>query len=341
VIHYRSVRALNQDICRWIPRLPDDIDVIVGVPRSGLLAGTLLALHMHKPLADVDGLVEGRLYRGGPRCPTEDARKFITSARRILVVDDSICTGRQLARVKAKMEAHVAGAQVLYGAVYAAPDAEPLVSSYHDVLPLPRVFEWNLFAGVHTKSFCVDLDGVLCRDPTEAENDDGRAYETFISTVAPQVIPREPVGWIVTSRLEKYRGLTEAWLARHGIRYNGLIMLDLPDKETRIRLRCHAAHKAQSFDRLPASLFVESSERQAVEIARRTGKDVLSMESREIVAPAPLGRSSGRVRRFLRRCATDPMELVRTAGRHIGARSPHPSESRAGLDRSRGVGLSS
>ena len=60
----------------------------------------------------------------------------------------------------------------------------------------------------------MDFDGVLCRDPTEEENDDGDKYRYFIANVEPIFKPSVEIGWIVTSRLEKYRDLTENWLKK-------------------------------------------------------------------------------------------------------------------------------
>jgi len=42
------------------------------------------------------------------------------------------------------------------------------------------VFEWNALHHSNPERFCVDIDGVLCRDPTEAENDDGESYLEFL-----------------------------------------------------------------------------------------------------------------------------------------------------------------
>src|SRR5262245_61017528 len=60
-MHYRSVANLNEAVVRNLHALPRDVDVVVGIPRSGLLAGTMLALAMNVPLADVEGFVAGRL----------------------------------------------------------------------------------------------------------------------------------------------------------------------------------------------------------------------------------------------------------------------------------------
>lgn len=68
-MNYRSSRDLTYDLLRW--ELPSDLEVIAGIPRSGLLAITFLALHRNVRLSSVEGLLRGELIHGGPRgaCP--------------------------------------------------------------------------------------------------------------------------------------------------------------------------------------------------------------------------------------------------------------------------------
>jgi uncharacterized HAD superfamily protein len=135
---------------------------------------------------------------------------------------------------------------------------------------------------------CVDIDGVLCLDPTEAENDDGPAYEKFLSEALPLFGPTRKIGWLVTSRLEKYRALTEAWLAKHGIQYDKLIMLDLPSKAERQRLGVHGSFKADFYRKSDAILFIESEHQQALKIAELSGKPVLCVETHLVTYPDAL-----------------------------------------------------
>ena len=106
---------------------------------------------------------------------------------------------------------------------------------------------------------CVDIDGVLCIDPTEEENDDDANYRRFLLEAKPLWTPSYEVGWLVTSRLEKWRKPTEKWLAQQGVRYRELVMLDLPSREARIQSGCHARFKAEVYRNTPAVLFIESS----------------------------------------------------------------------------------
>lgn len=291
-MNYKSVADLNKDILAWLDRLPRDIDVVVGIPRSGMLVANLVSLYLNKPLADIDGFCEGRLLSAGAR------RIFVERSAHgtALVLDDSVNTGSTLREAREKLAAAHAGSGMKYvfAAPYVAQDSTAMVDCYYQVLPIPRVFEWNLYHHVILTKSCMDIDGILCRDPSEAENDDGPRYRAFLSDVPVRVKPTVRVKYLVTCRLEKYRPLTEAWLQRSGIAYDQLIMLDLPDKESRLRAGTHAAFKAQAYRRTGAELFIESSASQAAEIARLSGKPVICAATGTLMYPDELARLHNR-----------------------------------------------
>jgi hypothetical protein len=62
-------------------------------------------------------------------------------------------------------------------------------------------------------------------------------------------------------------------------------MMNHPDKESRVASGSHARYKAAAYCRTRAALFIESSQRQALEIAASSGRPVLCMESAEMVLP--------------------------------------------------------
>ena len=107
-------------------------------------------------------------------------------------------------------------------------------------------FQWSFMRTPELRNYCLDIDGVLCRDATKAEDDDGPNYLRFLRDASPLFIPTAEVGWLVTSRLEKYRAETETWFERYSIRYRELVMLDLPSREARERSGVHASYKAET-----------------------------------------------------------------------------------------------
>ncbi|HEX5369224.1 MAG TPA: phosphoribosyltransferase, partial [Dehalococcoidia bacterium] len=191
-------------------------------------------------------------------------------------------------------------------AVYVTSSSLQRVDFACEVCEQPRFFEWNLMQHDRLPEFCVDLDGVLCCDPTDTENDDGLAYTDFLRDAEPRFIPTRPVGSIVTCRLEKYRDATEAWLAQHGVSYGELVMMDLPDKQAREASGSHAAFKAAAYSRSDSCLFVESSWTQAQAIARISGKPVISLEQQAVAQP----NVASQWRRVLQRTRQRPREVL-------------------------------
>ncbi|SRR5664279_2522526 len=295
-MEYRTVAQLDDAVVSWLAELPRDIDIVAGVPRSGLLVANLLALHLNVPMTDVAGIVEGRVIQSGARFNGSDARPFLSKPRHVLVVDDSVCSGSAMARVKAQLAAAALPHRITYAAVYMSPEArlDGHVDLYREVVAMPRVFEWNLMHGTVLANSCVDIDGVLCLDPTDDENDDGECYARFLRDTPALLLPTAPVAWLVTSRLEKYRKQTAEWLARHEVRYGGLRMMQYPDMAARRAARAYARFKTDVYLDTGAWLFIESSAALAAQIATLAGRSVFCTETREMLQP---GDSASTARR--------------------------------------------
>jgi len=280
-VNYRTIEDLNRDIKRLAAKLPEDVGLVVGIPRSGLLAANLLALYRNLWLTDIKGVCEGRLIEAG-RTRGVQAHSP-DSIRSIVVVDDSIYSGATMEEAKEAIRQANLPYKIYYAAIYTTNSSKDKVDFWVHIVEPPRIFEWNVMHGRHLCNACVDLDGVLCRDPSETENDDGVLYRGFLTTVEPLVKPSFEIGWIVTSRLEKYRVLTEEWLRRHSIQYRNLIMMGYPNKATRVSAKAYGPYKADTYKATGASLFIESSPILAEEILALSGKPVLCMDG-ELVA---------------------------------------------------------
>ena len=316
-MNYRSVADLNADIKRWISKLPEDLDLIVGIPRSGLLVANLLALHLNLPLTDFEGLCKGRILHIGRRY---DKILDLSQRNKVLVVDDSLHSGAQMEQVKAKIRLADLQHQIYYAAVYITPHGYNKVDFWYEIIDTPRVFEWNVMHhGLLTNS-CVDIDGVLCRDPTPEENDDGEKYRHFLANVNSLIRPSVEIGWLVTCRLEKYRDLTVEWLGKHNIKYRNLVMIDLPDKETRLSLGNHALFKAEVYESTGASLFIESSHNQAEEIVKMTGKSVLCVETWNIINADFLSKSYHKGKEYSKKLKERPFGTIYKSMRFVKRR---------------------
>lgn len=314
-MEFRSIGDLSRTIKQNLGRIPQDVDLVVGVPRSGLLAASMVALHTNLPLTDVPGLLAGRLLAPGQYRGSAKSKREVSQCRKALVIDDSILTGGSMRAAQASIADSALDIECLYGAIYGAREADGLCDLIFEHCPVPRMFEWNFMHHPFLAHACVDIDGVLCLDPTERENDDGPRYLEFLANAQPLYQPTQPIGALVSSRLEKYRGQTEAWLARHGVEYGSLHLLDLPSKAARQAAGCHAEFKAQVYRHVRhAQIFIESEPAQARAIARLSGKPVICVNEFKFVREPSPHRIVHLVRDRLRRRAGNLVRQVRARG---------------------------
>lgn len=309
-MNYRNITDLNNIILKRLNIIPRDFDLIVGVPRSGMLPANLLSLYLNRPYTDIHSFLNGHIYKAGARSQFFDISEF----KKILVVDDSIASGSAMVEVKESLKHLESKFDIKYCAVYIIPGKEKMVDYFFEIVPLPRYFQWNILNHTTLEKACFDIDGVLCADPMPEQNDDGPKYIDFILNAPPLFIPGSKIGTIVTSRLEKYRKETETWLKANNIKYNDLVMLDLPDMAARQRANNHGDHKAKAYMAKPYVLFIESEYHQAVEINRLSKKPVLCTANFEMIFESEslmYNLKSGKHFPFLRKYALKVRDKIR------------------------------
>jgi uncharacterized HAD superfamily protein/hypoxanthine phosphoribosyltransferase len=301
-MNYRNIRDLNDTILKKLSIIPRDFDLIVGVPRSGMLPANLLSLYLNRPYTDIHSFMNGHIYKAGARGQFFDIKQF----KKILVVDDSVASGAALQECKENLKHLSADFDIKYCAVYVIPGKEKTVDYFFETVPLPRYFQWNILNHTTLEKACFDIDGVLCADPLPEQNDDGEKYIDFILHAPPLFIPGSKIGTIVTSRLEKYRKETEYWLKANNVKYNDLVMLDLPDMAARQKANNHGGHKAKAYMAKPYVLFVESELNQAMQINKIAKKPVLCTANFEMIFDSEsvlYNLKSGKYLPFLRKYA--------------------------------------
>lgn len=274
--NYKTYNDLVADIKSNLYLLPKDIDLVVGIPRSGMIPAYIIGLALNIRVCSLNEFLLGSLGTHGL------TRKLnhTDEVRNILIVDDSINSGLTFDKIKDDLNPFQDKYKFYFCAVYSADkSASQKIDVALKELPQPRIFEWNYMHHYFIKDACFDMDGVLCFDPTEQENDDGEKYLQFIQNAKPLYVPNFQIGYIVTSRLEKYRKETEAWLAQHNIKYKKLFMFKGTAEERRT-LGLHADFKAQIYKSLNDSfLFIESNDKQAQRIAELTRKRCICCEN--------------------------------------------------------------
>ena len=246
-MNYKSYSDLSNDIRKNIFKVQSQqFDLVVGLPRSGMVPAYMVALHLNINCIDVISFTHNLPLKKGYTRHLKDELEFPHDAKKILFIDDSIISGNSLSKDLKPIHKQLRQ-KITTLAVYSSTLSRNDVDIFLEFLPLPRVFEWNVFHHSILLKTCIDIDGVLCIDPTEEENDDGEKYINFILNATPLFLPTARIHSLVTSRLEKYRSETEIWLSKHNIIYDNLIMLDLPTKEERQRLKAHGTHKAKYY----------------------------------------------------------------------------------------------
>lgn len=283
-MNFANYNGLQHCINQWLLKLPR-FDLVVGVERSGIIPACMLALYWNVPYLSLSQFLNKGLAEivSGQRGKYKESTKI----RTVLIVDDSVYRGTTMAMVRrATLHESVKnlGLNIKFGTVFMYPGSEKYVDYFFIHMDQPRCFQWNvLHHHPNIPDSCFDMDGVLCRKPTAEENDDGIKYEEFLKTTEPLYIPSLDIGCIVTSRLEKYRGLTLDWLRKHKVKYKQLVMSKHKTKEERIKAMDHAVHKANIYKNACYTLFFEDEPWQAKEIHELTAKPVICVSDWRMV----------------------------------------------------------
>ncbi|WP_150305028.1 phosphoribosyltransferase family protein [Pseudomonas saliphila] len=284
-MNYRSVSDLANLTNKYASKVPHDVDLVVGIPRSGILVASIISLKLNLPLTDLysfhrnDELKKGntRTYKHAQLAKPWDAKK-------ILLVDDSIASGNSMLAA-VEMVKSVYQGEVITMAAFAQKENTGNVDLYLETVEQPRLFEWNILHHNLMRHACLDIDGILYVEPTTADMHDNNSYAAFIENATPLFTPSVPVAHLITRRPEKYRAQTERWLERHGVEFGQLHMLDTPAPLGPTDAAI-TAFKARIYNQDPHSiLFIENDEDVAMYIMRLTNKPVFCIQANQMFAP--------------------------------------------------------
>lgn len=268
-MNFITYNQLKRDVIDWAEDLPKDLDVIVGVERSGLIPATILALYLNIPVITLNDYLRG--YFGGEMSYL-DSKVKIGSLCNAIVIDDSSCSGRAMKHIKEMLDNDFT---YKTGAVYTTKESVGELDYYYKFVDLPRMFEWNFQHNDNLNNALLDIDGVIFKEPPL--EDDTEAYRAYLENPIPLYIPTVPVMGLVTGRLEKYREITERTLAEYGIKYDTLVMANYDSPQER-RKDSMAVVKAQEFNNSKATVFIESSKGQADIMRKMCMKDIICIE---------------------------------------------------------------
>ena len=203
------------DIHKWVHLLPKDIDAVVGIPRRGLLYANLIAMELGKPLSTPDKLMRGEFWMSA-----QNPVNKLFSYNKILLVDDSTETGKQMIATSEMLQKAFPGLVIKTAVLYLGPYRK--IDYYYYKIPKRLGTEYEIalmHGGCGRHPLGTDLDGVLCNDVPEGISDE----EHYRKALAYR-IPKGKIEFIATGRLEEYRRDTELWLDEHNVNYDNLYM---------------------------------------------------------------------------------------------------------------------
>lgn len=240
----------------WIKTFPTNYDIIVGIPRSGLLVANIIATKLGKRLTTPELFSHNHYW----------VSKFIDKKieyKNILLVDDSISTGKTMEKSLEFLQSHCENLNITKAALIVTKKSKELVDLSCKVIPHPRLFEWNI---LHAKKgvLAADLDGIICENCPPGVDLDEKLYTEWIKTAKPYLIPSFEIDLIISCRLEKYRSNTEEWLNQHGVNYKELILWNIQSKEERKGKYSH--HKIENCLKIKPTMIWESNFGQAKQI---------------------------------------------------------------------------
>jgi adenine/guanine phosphoribosyltransferase-like PRPP-binding protein len=254
-------------------------DVIVGLPRSGAFFALREALRYQKPFFTP---TEWDLHlRGGNLIKRSRVDIGPKKNLEVIIFDDSINSGGTMQLILKELPKFDHINYTLF-CIYGRREKIDLGDYIClERLDHPRLFEWNFNQHPYSEYIAIDLDGILCEDPPGPVNDDGDLYKNWILAAPTLMRFTHPIGAIITSRLEKFRDVTEEWLRKNSIRYKNLYMLDVPTPKIRTEYALHAKFKSLVASKIEAWMYIESEQWQAKEIAKTSNIPVLHYDQKK------------------------------------------------------------
>ena len=258
--NFVTIEELAKWTCEWVKTFPSTYDIIIGIPRSGLLVSCIVAVRLGKPLSTPELFCQKKYWTGQE---SNSSQEF----KNILLIDDSISSGATLERSLGLLRSCCNDLNITRAVLIVSEESKSLVDFYYKLIPQPRLFEWNM---LHIKRGITvsDFDGVICENCPEGVDSDEQLYLAWIKNAKPYLIPAFEIDAIVSSRLEKYRYLTQEWLAKHGVRYNKLVLWDVQSKQEREGK--FAKYKIEEILKIKPVIIWESNYIQAQQIWKAT-----------------------------------------------------------------------
>jgi hypoxanthine phosphoribosyltransferase len=249
---------------QWSDMLPKDFDVIIGIPRGGLMVANVIACKLGKPLSTPNDFIQGNIW-------FSQAPKVLSPQkyRKVLLVEDNVGVGRQIHKDAQMLKDFDPSLEIKLGSLFATKEFPDSVDYHMAYTRKGLTWENTMMTSFNCDgNIAVDLDGVLCKDENPEE---------------PLYIPSFTVKAVITGRLEDERDQTETWLKNNNVHYKELIMYE-GTAASRTQ-RAVSKYKAEHIIDLNASLFWESDVMQAAYIANMASVPVYCPKAQRIISP--------------------------------------------------------
>lgn len=263
-MQYRAIIDLEATIFSGISSLHFKPDLVIGVPRSGILAGLFASMASGAPLTDIEGFERGEVV-----FPAHgEVDLFKTRRLSVLVIDDCVNSGISLAKIRARLLPYCDQHDFTFCVAYGPRKHNRYTDIIFEKLAAPHIFEWNVMHHDLLLGAMVDIDEVIFGD----------AAPDICN--APFRIATKPIGYGVTRLPETMRFRLEEALESWGITVQRIEMLGSNMRET-------SRAKGECYLRTRSFLYIARSAETAEMVACAAAKPVLSLNRQSITRTLP------------------------------------------------------
>ena len=252
--------------------------IVIGMARSGMIPASIIATYNHCSLYSLDLANKTIKNTGSGRRANQRV------GLEIILVDDLIWSGDSMKEAESIVKDTFPESKIHKVAIIARP-ASMKVLDHFAILQNFHFLEWNFPNAEFTENYAFDMDGTLCDDFTEPDDDDGKRYLKAMKTMpATSIKPHKYPINIITARLEKYREPTIKWLKDQGFVIGNLHMAPWKDKHEREQNDL-VAWKSQVIKDNGYDGMVESNPFIAEGIFVKTQKPVICNTNKQLLLP--------------------------------------------------------
>jgi hypoxanthine phosphoribosyltransferase len=249
--------------------LVKDTDLVIGIPRSGLLPAVHLTNEYDVPLSTPSLVCKNRLVKpnqivlgrltemvqqGLPdssfaQMLWDSSSPMLSNENKAILLDDSTNIGDTMTQNYHQLKSRFT--HLTRAAIYVTREYKEVVDVYVKTASRKRITEWNMSIAEFGRTLS-DLDGVLCEDGTDN----------------PLLIPKFRLEAIVTQRPQARRKETIQWLMEHSVLYSALFM------------ECNVEKKAEIAKHLKPQTIFESSFENSKELWVQTRTPVICFDKK-------------------------------------------------------------